>query len=85
MKKIEEAITPSTRVIVPVHYAGNGCAMDSIMEIGHRDKLYVVEDAAQGVIQNIMVSTSEPLEILELTVSRDEKFHLWRGRSDRYQ
>jgi dTDP-4-amino-4,6-dideoxygalactose transaminase len=48
-RKIEEAITPSTRVIVPVHYAGNGCAMDSIMEIGHRHKLYVVEDAAQGV------------------------------------
>ncbi len=48
-RKLEEAITPSTRVVVPVHYAGNGCAMDSIMDIARRHKLYVVEDAAQGM------------------------------------
>jgi len=47
--KIEDALTERTKVIVPVHYAGIGCDMDSIMDIANRHKLYVVEDAAQGV------------------------------------
>ncbi|PNX47853.1 MAG: dTDP-4-amino-4,6-dideoxygalactose transaminase [Thermoplasmata archaeon M8B2D] len=47
--KIENAITEKTKVIVPVHYAGIACDMDTIMEIANRHKLYVVEDAAQGV------------------------------------
>ena len=46
---IEDAITEKTKVIVPVHYAGVGCAMDEIMEIAERHHLKVVEDAAQGV------------------------------------
>lgn len=46
---IEDAITPRTKVIVPVHYAGVGCEMDTIMEIAERHNLLVVEDAAQGV------------------------------------
>ncbi len=46
---IEDAITDKTKVIVPVHYAGVGCAMDEIMEIAARHHLMVVEDAAQGV------------------------------------
>ncbi|MBN1839872.1 MAG: dTDP-4-amino-4,6-dideoxygalactose transaminase [Campylobacterales bacterium] len=45
---IEAAITPQTRAIVPVHYAGVGCEMDVIMEIATRHNLFVVEDAAQG-------------------------------------
>jgi dTDP-4-amino-4,6-dideoxygalactose transaminase len=49
---IESAITPRTRAIVPVHYAGVACEMDSIMEIAKRHKLKVVEDAAQGVMAN---------------------------------
>jgi len=48
-KEIEQAITESTKVIVPVHYAGIGCAMATIMKIGRQHELYVVEDAAQGV------------------------------------
>ena len=48
--KIEAAITPQTKVIVPVHYAGVGCEMDTIMEIAHRHHLQVVEDAAQGMM-----------------------------------
>jgi dTDP-4-amino-4,6-dideoxygalactose transaminase len=48
-KKIAGAITSFTKVVVPVHYAGIGCAMDQIMEIAHRYGVYVVEDAAQGV------------------------------------
>lgn len=47
---IEEAITPRTRAIVPVHYAGVACEMDTIMAIAKKHNLAVVEDAAQGVM-----------------------------------
>jgi dTDP-4-amino-4,6-dideoxygalactose transaminase len=47
---IEAAITPRTRAIVPVHYAGVACEMDTIMAIAARYGLKVVEDAAQGVM-----------------------------------
>ncbi len=47
---IEAAITDKTKVIVPVHYAGVGCEMDTILEIAQRHNLKVVEDAAQGVM-----------------------------------
>ncbi|WP_341581349.1 dTDP-4-amino-4,6-dideoxygalactose transaminase [Marinobacter metalliresistant] len=47
---IEHAITERTRAIVPVHYAGVGCDMDSIMRLAHRYDLYVIEDAAQGMM-----------------------------------
>ena len=48
--KIEAAITPKTKAIVPVHYAGVGCEMDVIMDIAHRHDVFVVEDAAQGMM-----------------------------------
>ena len=48
--KIEAAITPHTKVIVPVHYAGVACEMDTIMEIAHKHNLIVIEDAAQGMM-----------------------------------
>ena len=48
-KLIEDAITDKTRAVVPVHYAGVGCEMDTIMDIAKRHNLVVVEDAAQGV------------------------------------
>lgn len=48
--KIEAAITEKTKVIIPVHYAGVACEMDTIMEIARRHNLMVVEDAAQGVM-----------------------------------
>ncbi len=48
-KLIEDAITDKTKAIVPVHYAGVGCEMDTIMDIAKRHNLIVVEDAAQGV------------------------------------
>ncbi len=48
-KKIEAAITDKTKVIVPVHYAGVACEMDTIMDIAHRHNLKVVEDAAQAI------------------------------------
>ncbi|MCC8162610.1 MAG: dTDP-4-amino-4,6-dideoxygalactose transaminase [Lachnospiraceae bacterium] len=49
-KKIEAAVTERTRAIVPVHYAGVSCEMDTIMDIAERYHLYVIEDAAQGVM-----------------------------------
>ena len=48
--KIEEAITPRTRAIMVVHYAGVGCEMDTILEIARRHSLVVIEDAAQGLM-----------------------------------
>ena len=47
---IEDAITEKTKAIVPVHYAGVACEMDTIMDIAKRHNLKVVEDAAQGVL-----------------------------------
>jgi dTDP-4-amino-4,6-dideoxygalactose transaminase len=47
---IERAITPRTKAIVPVHYAGVSCAMDEIMDIAKRNGLFVVEDAAQALL-----------------------------------
>lgn len=51
-KLIKAAITPRTRAILPVHYAGVACEMDVIMEIARRHGLKVVEDAAQGVMSS---------------------------------
>jgi dTDP-4-amino-4,6-dideoxygalactose transaminase len=48
--QIEAAITNRTKAIVPVHYAGVACEMDTIMEIAHRHNLLVIEDAAQGIM-----------------------------------
>ena len=48
-KLIEAAVTEKTKVIVPVHYAGVACEMDTIMAIAKKYNLKVVEDAAQGV------------------------------------
>jgi dTDP-4-amino-4,6-dideoxygalactose transaminase len=47
--KIEVAITNKTKAIVPVHYAGVACEMDTIMDIAIRHNLFVVEDAAQAI------------------------------------
>ena len=49
-KLVERAITPKTKVICVVHYAGVACEMDTIMDIARRHNLKVVEDAAQGVM-----------------------------------
>ena len=49
---IEAAITEKTKAIVPVHYAGVACEMDTIMDIAARHKLFVIEDAAQGMMSS---------------------------------
>ena len=48
--RIEAAITPQTKAIVPVHYAGVGCEMDVIMALAEKYSLFVIEDAAQGMM-----------------------------------
>lgn len=52
--KLEAAITPRTKSIVPVHYAGVGCEMDSLMEIARRYGIPVVEDNAHGLFGKYM-------------------------------
>ena len=47
---IEEALSSKTRAVVPVHYAGVPCAMDEILSIAGRKGIYVIEDAAQGLL-----------------------------------
>lgn len=49
VNSIEALITPKTKAIVPVHYAGIACDMDAIMDIAERHNLYVIEDAAQAI------------------------------------
>ncbi|MFZ1806598.1 MAG: dTDP-4-amino-4,6-dideoxygalactose transaminase [Cyclobacteriaceae bacterium] len=46
---LEQLITPKTKVIVPVHYAGVACDMDAIMDLSYKYNIYVVEDAAQAI------------------------------------
>ena len=46
---IEALITPNTKAIIPVHYAGIACDMDVIMELAHKYNLFVIEDAAQAI------------------------------------
>jgi dTDP-4-amino-4,6-dideoxygalactose transaminase len=48
-ERIESAITPRTRAIAPVHYAGVSCEMDAIMQVAGKHRLLVIEDAAQGL------------------------------------
>lgn len=49
VSKIEALITPKTKVIVPVHYAGIACDMDAIMKLAGKHNIFVVEDAAQAI------------------------------------
>lgn len=49
-KLIESAVTPNTKAIVPVHYAGVSCDMDVICDIAKRYNLFIIEDAAQGIL-----------------------------------
>lgn len=51
-KLIEDAITEKTKAIVPVHYAGVSCELDTIMDIAKKHGLIVIEDAAQGLMSS---------------------------------
>ena len=78
---VESAITDKTKVIVPVHYAGVPCTMDSIMDIAGKHDIYVIEDAAQAInskYNSVYAGTIGHLGLLEL--SRNEKCTVRRGR-----
>ena len=47
--RLEALITPKTKAIVPVHYAGIACGMDDIMKLSEKHNLFVIEDAAQAI------------------------------------
>ena len=49
VNQIEDKITPRTRAILPIHFAGRPCNMDAIMDIAHRHDLLVIEDAAHAI------------------------------------
>jgi dTDP-4-amino-4,6-dideoxygalactose transaminase len=51
-RQVEAAITPRTRALVPVHYAGVGCALDELLAIARHHRLLVIEDAAQALLAN---------------------------------
>ena len=62
--QIERAITPRTKAIVPVHYAGVGCEMDTILAIARRHGLAVIEDNAHGLFgryRGRMLGASRPV------------------------
>ena len=90
--KIEAAITEKTKAIMPVHYAGVACEMDTIMDIARRHGLKVIEDAAQGVMSYYKgkalgtIGTHEediePAEILREKGTDRAKF--FRGQVDKY-
>ena len=50
----DRALTDKTKAIVPVHYAGVSCEMDKIMEIAKKYTLFVIEDAAQGLMLSLI-------------------------------
>jgi dTDP-4-amino-4,6-dideoxygalactose transaminase len=52
-EQVESAVTSNTKAIVPIHYAGVGCDMDSIKQIAKQAGLLVIEDAAQGIMSSI--------------------------------
>lgn len=56
---LEELITPKTKAIVVVHYAGVACDMDEIMELANKHNLYVIEDAAQAIDSFYISKTGE--------------------------
>lgn len=74
---IEDAITEKTKAIVPVHYAGVACEMDTIMDIAKRHNLKVVEDAAQGVLASYKGKHWEPSVTSVPTASMRPRTTAW--------
>ena len=64
--KLEELITPRTRAIVPVHYAGVGCEMDAILEIAGRHGVAVVED--KMTTEQVVVRVDFVAQLVQLVV-----------------
>ena len=76
--KIEAAITKKTKAIVPVHYAGVACEMDTIMDIARRYNLLVIEDAAQACqVSTYKGKALGTIEIMDAIVFMRQKIILW--------
>ncbi len=85
-KKIEQAITDKTRVIIAMHYAGVACEMDAIMDLARRHGLMVVEDAAQGVMSTYKgPGAGHHRRFRLLLLPRDQKLLHGRGRCAHHQ
>jgi dTDP-4-amino-4,6-dideoxygalactose transaminase len=79
--QIEELITPQTKVIVPVHYAGVACDMDKMMALAKKYNLLVVEDAAQGIDSFYKGATTGFIGSFGVFFfSRNQKHTMWRRR-----
>lgn len=76
-KLIEAAITDKTKAIVPVHYAGVACEMDTILDIAKRHNLAVVEDAAQGVMSTYKGRLSVQSATTAVTRSTRQRTTAW--------
>jgi dTDP-4-amino-4,6-dideoxygalactose transaminase len=73
-EKIEEKISPRTRAIVPVHFAGRPCPMDDILDIAHRHNLLVIEDAAhalEAVYRGRKIGTIGDLTVFSFYVTKN--------------
>lgn len=73
--KIEALITPKTKAIVPVHYAGISCDMGKIMQIAHKHKLLVIGDAAQAIDSFCAFSDGTKKALETIGHSSDFSFH----------
>jgi len=71
---LEELITPRTKVIVPVHYAGIACDMDPIMNLAKKYNLLVIEDAAQAVDSFYKGIRSDLSTYVNFLISRNKKY-----------
>ena len=76
---VEAAITPRTRAICVVHYAGVSCEMDEILAIAQRHGLAVVEDAAQGIMSTYKGRELGAIGARRAEFPRDQEHHLRRG------
>lgn len=84
-EQIEAAITPRTKAIVPVHYAGAPADLDAIYAIGERYGIPVIEDAAHAVGTLYKGRHSRGARYGNLLVSRHQKYHLRRRWTDCYR
>ena len=85
-RQVEAAITPRTKAIVVVHYAGVACEMDALLDIARRHGLVVIEDAAHALMSQLQGPAAGRLRTPgDVQLSRDEERHLGRRRRAGHQ
>ena len=79
--QVERLLTPRTKAIIPVHYAGVGCEMDVIMDVASRHGIAVVEDNAHGLFGSYRGRKLGTFGGFSAqSFHENQEFHLWRGR-----